>query len=148
LSLVCPALAALIHQLAAAMLADDGTVFRVTQGYRSWAEQDALYQQGRTTLGEIVTDAPAGSSWHEYGLACDVVPMDPLPDWNLTHPAWARLVAAGESLGLYSGDEFTHRKDEPHFQLTGRYPVSPNEEVKQVLLNEGMEAVWQQAGLA
>ena len=144
---MCPALAAKIYQLATTM-ASAGTMFRVTQGYRSWAEQDALYQRGRTTPGRIVTNAPAGDSWHEYGLACDVVPMDPLPDWNLSHPVWTQLVSSGEALGLFSGAEFVHIKDEPHFQLTGTYPVSPNEEVKQVLLNEGMEAVWQQAGLA
>jgi|SRR5208283_4803762 len=146
LQLVCPALAEKIHRLAE-MVADAGIVFRVTQGLRSWAEQDALYQQGRTVPGEIVTEAPAGASWHEFGLAVDLVPMDPLPDWNLAHPVWAKLVAAGESLGLYSGSQFSHIKDEPHFQLTGRFPVSPDDEVRQIFLDQGMSTVWSEAGL-
>ena len=146
LALVCPALSDKIHQLADEV-ADDGIFFHVTQGLRTWAEQDALYQQGRTLPGAIVTDAPAGSSWHNYGLAVDVVPMDPLPDWNASHPIWRRLIAAGEALGLYSGDEFRTFKDEPHFQLTGTFPVSPNDEVRQLFEQDGMEAVWQQAGL-
>ena len=146
LQLVCPALAAKIQSLAL-MLQDEGITFRVTQGLRSWNDQDKLYQQGRTLPGKIVTNAPAGHSWHEFGLAVDVVPMDPLPDWDTTHPVWTRLINVGESLGLYSGSEFTHIKDEPHFQLTGTFPVSPNDEARQIFKNAGMEAVWQEAGL-
>jgi peptidoglycan LD-endopeptidase CwlK len=147
LSQVCPALAAKIHALADT-LASTGVVIRVTQGLRTWAEQDALYQQGRTTPGAIVTNAPPGYSWHQFGLAADVVPMDPLPDWDTTHPVWAQVIATGESLGLYSGDEFHTIKDEPHFQLTGTLPVSPDDETRQLFLMQGMEAVWQEAGLA
>lgn len=89
---------------------------QVVQGLRTWAQQEALYAQGRTTagpgaaqvpgegsLGKIVSNAPAGWSWHNFGLAVDVVPEDILPgqpDWDLNHPAWRKLVAAGESLGL------------------------------------------------
>ena len=149
LSLVCPALSAKIHSLAL-MLDDEQIIFRVTQGLRSWADQNALYAQGRTTPGIIVTDAPAGFSWHEYGLAVDVVPMDqepPQPDWNITHPQWQRLIAVGESLGLFSGSEFCYIKDNPHFQLTGSFPESPNDLARQVYLNAGITAVWVEAGL-
>lgn len=146
LQLVCPALAFKIISLET-MLKDESIVFRVTQGLRTWAEQDSLYQQGRSTPGNVVTNAPAGSSWHNYGLAVDLVPMDPLPDWNLSHPVWGRLIAAGESLGLYSGDEFRTFKDEPHMQLTGRFPVSPDDEVRQIFRDAGMEQVWREAGL-
>lgn len=156
LQLVCPTLAAKIHLLAA-MLEDEGIVFRVTQGLRSWNDQQKLWQQGRDSNGNIVdltkvvTKAPPGHSWHEYGLAVDVVPMNqtpPQPDWNITHPDWQRLVAVGESLGLFSGTEFHDIKDTPHFQLTGSFPESPNDEVRQLFMNVGMEAVWTEAGLA
>lgn len=146
LQLVCPTLALKIVTLSV-MLADENIIFRVTQGLRTWSDQDALYQQGRTTPGKIVTNAPAGLSWHNFGLAVDLVPLDPLPDWDISHPIWRRLIAAGESLGLYSGDEFTHFKDEPHMQLTGRFPVSPNDEVRQIFREAGMESVWREAGL-
>jgi peptidoglycan LD-endopeptidase CwlK len=147
LSAVCPELAAMIHLLAA-QLALQSVTIRVTQGLRSFEEQDTLYQQGRTTSGRVVTNAPAGHSWHEFGLAVDVVPMDPLPDWNVTHPAWHQIITTGESVGLYSGDSFISIKDEPHFQLTGRFGVSPDDEVRQIYASGGLEAVWREAGLA
>src|SRR6202021_3611073 len=40
-------------------------------GMRTFAESDALYAQGRTEPGPIVTNAPAGESFHNYGLAVD-----------------------------------------------------------------------------
>src|SRR5271157_4761898 len=111
LQLVCPALSTKTHLLAA-MLEDEGIVFRVTQGLRSWNDQQKLWLEGRDVNGvvidptKIVTNAPPGHSWHEFGLAVDVVPMDqepPQPDWNINHPVWQRLISVGESLGLYSG---------------------------------------------
>jgi peptidoglycan LD-endopeptidase CwlK len=145
LELVCPALANKIRQLDS-LITDEP--IRVTQGNRSWAEQDALYQQGRSTPGEIVTQAPAGHSWHEFGLAVDVAPFaGRYPDWNLSHPVWKKIIATGEELGLYSGDEFCHHKDDPHFQLTGTFPVSPNDRARLVLQSAGLKAVWAEAGL-
>src|ERR1700741_5277351 len=100
---VHPLLASKIRQLSA-LLGQEGIVIRVTQGLRTWEEQDKLYQQGRTTPGPIETNPPAGSSSHNYGLAVDVVPMTKAgPDWNVTHPVWARITSAGTSLGLESG---------------------------------------------
>src|SRR5208337_5639888 len=103
LSAVNPQLAAKIHNLAA-LLADEGIVIRVTQGIRSWNDQQKLYAQGRTTPGKIVTDAPPGHSWHEFGLACDVAPFDTegQPEWNEDDPTWGpvwkRIIGLGESL--------------------------------------------------
>lgn len=45
---------------------------RITQGLRTFAEQDALYQQGRTKPGKKVTNAKAGQSIHNYGFAVDI----------------------------------------------------------------------------
>lgn len=44
---------------------------RVTRAYATAAEQNALYAQGRTKPGKIVTNARAGYSMHNYGLALD-----------------------------------------------------------------------------
>jgi hypothetical protein len=41
------------------------------QGVRTFAEQDALYAQGRTRKGLRVTNAKGGQSYHNYGLAAD-----------------------------------------------------------------------------
>lgn len=40
---------------------------------RTFAEQDAIYAQGRTKPGQIVTYARGGQSYHNYGLAIDIV---------------------------------------------------------------------------
>lgn len=52
-------------------LATKGILFRIVQGFRSIAEQDTLYAQGRTTPGKIVTNARGGQSFHNFGLAID-----------------------------------------------------------------------------
>lgn len=147
LELICPALAIKVRQMAE-MLADEFK-FRVTHGLRSWDEQAKLYAQGRTMPGAIVTNAQPGHSWHNFGLAVDVVPMTDLgADWNLSHPQWQRLVAVGTTLGLVAGAQFRTFPDFPHFQLTGSLPISPNDEVRQIFLDGGMVAIWKHAGLA
>lgn len=50
-----------------------GLRLRISQGLRTISEQDALYSQGRTTKGKIVTNAKGGQSYHNYGLAFDFV---------------------------------------------------------------------------
>jgi len=47
--------------------------FRVFEGFRSPERQNWLYAQGRTRSGEIVTKAEAWQSYHQYGLAVDLV---------------------------------------------------------------------------
>ena len=48
-------------------------ICRFTHTLRTFAEQDALYAQGRTKAGSIVTKARGGQSYHNYGLAIDIV---------------------------------------------------------------------------
>src|SRR5207245_1159897 len=67
----------------------------VTQGLRTWEEQDALYAKGRTTppVGKpyIVTMAKGGQGYHNFGLAFDIVVLDSAgkSDWDTSHPGWA-----------------------------------------------------------
>ncbi len=44
----------------------------VISGLRSMKEQADLYALGRSRPGKIVTKAPPGSSWHNFGLAIDL----------------------------------------------------------------------------
>lgn len=145
LELLCPALSAKITQLADSF----SEPIRVIQGLRSWSDQEALWEQGRTLPGPIVTDARPGASWHEFGLAVDlgIISLLAQPGWAPNDPAWATMGALGKSLGLFWGGDFQHNPDRPHFQLTGRFPISPDDEVRQIFLDAGMAAVWQQAGL-
>lgn len=91
----------------------------VTCTLRTDAEQTALYAQGRTLPGHIVTNAKAGQSAHQYGLAIDVVPMvNGKPDWVGTDPLWAEVGAIGQAAGLdWLGAPGSPFIEEAHFQL-------------------------------
>lgn len=96
-----------------------GHKLKVTQTYRTTEEQNALYAQGRTAPGKIVTNAPAGYSWHEMGRAFDVcfVGTDGQPSWAEGHP-WEEIGDIGEDLGLEWGGRWKHA-DRPHFEHHG-----------------------------
>jgi len=116
---------------------NQGINLRITSGYRSFAEQDAIWQQGRDAHGNripgqsVYTNARGGQSWHNFGLAFDVVEIRPhavtgLPTaiWNGYEAAdglgenWSRIGAIGESHGFEWGGRWTSFPDRPHFQMT------------------------------
>ncbi len=157
LAQVHPVLAAKIRTMADA-LAAEGIVIRVVQGLRTYDEQAALYAQGRTAPGPKVTNAPPGSSYHNYGLAIDFCVGIPgsnpwQPDWKATdskglRPTWARAIKLGKAQGLVSGADFESIKDYPHLQMAGNLPIgAPTPKAKQLLVSNGMKAVWDLAGL-
>jgi hypothetical protein len=76
-----------------AMLAAQPDSWAVVQGKRDFAYQDKLYAQGRTTPGEIVTNAKGHQSAHCWGLAVDVAHLDAdgKEHWDYEDPAWQRL---------------------------------------------------------
>lgn len=100
--------------------ANEGLYFWGISGYRSYAEQTVLYNQGRTTPGERVTNAAAGSSPHQFGIALDVclngsVDRSRLvPDWNPVD--YGPLEALADKHGLVWGGTWKFR-DNPHLQL-------------------------------
>jgi peptidoglycan L-alanyl-D-glutamate endopeptidase CwlK len=146
LAQVCPILARRIQRLDALL---PSLSIQVTQGLRTFAEQDALYAQGRATPGAIVTHSPGGFSWHNYALAVDLVPEDVTPgspDWNLNNPSWARMVSGAKYLGLVSGADWHGADlDTPHVQITGRFGVVPDDEVREIFQRSGLAAVWAEA---
>jgi peptidoglycan LD-endopeptidase CwlK len=99
-------------------VAEAGVEVLVTCTTRSLKDQEALYAQGRSTPGHIVTNARAGQSAHNYGLAIDVVPLvNGKPDWDGTHPAWEALGRIGQSVGLeWAGEPGFPFPERPHFQ--------------------------------
>lgn len=111
---------------AAADLKAQGINVMVTSGYRSFAEQNALYAQGRTKPGNIVTNAKGGQSLHNYGLAVDLVPLDSKgqPNWNASESTWQKIGAAGKKQGLEWGGDWKSFKDRPHLQMTGGKSIS------------------------
>jgi peptidoglycan LD-endopeptidase CwlK len=147
---VHPQLARKIRQMADILeLERPSVTLRVTQGLRTWGEQSVLYAQGRSQPGRIVTNAEPGHSWHQFGLAVDVVPLglEGKPDWNTQHPIWKRVVALGTSLGLVAGAQFRSFPDYPHFQLTGKLPVSPDTAVRESFGQSGISGIWEETQL-
>ena len=99
---------------------DAGIDLLVTSTYRDKEAQDALYAQGRTKPGKIVTKAKGGESFHNYRCAFDVVPLiNGKPVWDDTNPIWAEVSRFAKIVGLdWAGDWKTFR-EAPHFQYTG-----------------------------
>ncbi|HST45328.1 MAG TPA: M15 family metallopeptidase, partial [Luteimonas sp.] len=93
-----------------------GITLRVTQGMRTFAEQNDLYAQGRTAPGDVVTNARGGQSYHNYGLAIDVVEIraDGSANWNTD---WEAIGRIGEAMGMEWGGNWTSIVDRPHFQM-------------------------------
>lgn len=90
-------------ELWAQYMKSSGLDYLITCTLRSGAEQEALYAKGRTAPGAVVTNARAGQSAHQYGLAFDFVIMDSgKPDWGGNSPAWDRAIDFGEASGLQS----------------------------------------------
>ncbi len=96
-----------------------GLNLRITDGFRSFGAQDALYAQGRTVPGRTVTNARGGGSFHNYGLAFDVVPMEGgAPAWNAGANTWTTVGSIGMSLGFEWGGNWRSPVDNPHFQMS------------------------------
>lgn len=102
-----------------ALCARLGPYWQPYYGARSVAEQDALYAQGRTTPGVVVTYAKGGFSPHNFACASDWTIWDTggNPVWMKPADArWKEYAEACEQLGLEWGGDFEFR-DCPHNQL-------------------------------
>lgn len=127
------------------LLAQRGTSILITQGLRTWEEQDALYAKGRTVapIGNkfIVTKAKGGQSYHNFGLAVDIVILDSIgkADWDTSHPGWSEAADAGKSVGLEWGGDWASFKDLPHFQYTGKLSLG---DCRTLYAKNGIPSVW------
>lgn len=89
----------------------------ITSGRRSMAEQERLYKQGRTTDGNIVTNAQAGSSAHNFGKAVDFVLMKSGKcQWDAPIKDWSLVGGIAKLHGLTWGGDFQSIKDYPHIE--------------------------------
>ncbi|RXZ84166.1 M15 family peptidase [Paenibacillaceae bacterium] len=97
-----------------------GIPILITQGLRTIAEQDALYAQGRTAPGKIVTNARGGYSNHNFGVAIDFVRLEPDGrniSWDVNKD-WMTVVEIAKEMGFSWGGDWTSFKDYPHFEMT------------------------------
>lgn len=114
-----PLVAQMARQLIEVMKEKHGVDLLITSGFRSFAEQDALYAQGRTTPGQVVTQAKGGQSFHNYGVAFDCVPLiGGKPNWDSPYTVTA---LEASTIGLEHGDR--GYIDLPHFQCRLGYSL-------------------------
>lgn len=116
-----------MRPLVRAFIADcaaQGVEVLVTCTWRSQTEQTALYAQGRTAPGKIVTWTR--KSRHTETLpdgtpdasAVDVVPLrNGKAVWSATDSAWAVIGRCARSRGLEWGGDWQGKRDLPHIQL-------------------------------
>ena len=99
---------------------EEGIDLLITSTYRDNESQEALYEQGRTRPGKIVTNAKPGESWHNYRCAIDIVPLvNGKPNWDGSDPIWERIGELGEQAGLEWAGRWRTFKELAHFQYTG-----------------------------
>jgi peptidoglycan L-alanyl-D-glutamate endopeptidase CwlK len=84
----------------------------VVETYRTLERQAKLYAQGRSEPGQIVTKAESGESYHNYGLALDISPVNDA------------IVSIFENCRFEWGGRWKSFKNTPHFQMTLGYSVS------------------------
>jgi peptidoglycan L-alanyl-D-glutamate endopeptidase CwlK len=117
-------------------------ILRISYGVRTWKEQDDLWAIGRSIPGKIVTNAKGGESYHNYGLAVDIVLLLD-KDGNGTFesaswetnvdfdgdgmPDWMEIVRIFKKYGWECGIDWKFR-DAPHFQKS--FGLSINELLK------------------
>lgn len=95
-----------------------GINVKVICGNRTYDEQDALYAQGRTKSGNIVTKAKGGQSMHNFGTAFDIGIFSADGTKYLGEsPDYKTVGEIGKSLSLEWGGDWEF-EDQPHFQLT------------------------------
>ena len=91
----------------------------ITETWRTKSEQDALYAKGRTTSGNIVTNAKYPQSQHCWGTAFDFCRNVKGKEFDDADGFFAKAGKIGQSIGLEWGGAWTSTKDKPHFQLKG-----------------------------
>ena len=97
---------------------EKGINIRLIAGYRSTDAQKALYDQGRSTSGPVVTMAKVTT--HSTGLAFDIaIERDGKLDFY--GPEFDIVGPIGEQLGLIWGGSWTSLKDKPHFQTKNAF---------------------------
>ena len=89
----------------------------ITETLRTKAEQDALYAQGRTAPGSIVTNAKYPRSAHCWGVAFDFCRNVKGREFDDSDGFFAKCGAVGKELGLTWGGDWKSFVDKPHLEM-------------------------------
>lgn len=92
-----------------------GYKWRVVQAFRTFEEQDKLYKAYKAAPSRAAKAAPAGLSYHNYGLAVDVLPMsdDFKAIEQISKDSWETVGIVASHHGLVWGMSFG---DRPHVE--------------------------------
>jgi len=90
----------------------------ITSTYRDAESQNALYAQGRTAPGKIVTKAKGGQSFHNWRVAFDFCPIvNGKPNWSDV-ALYTQCGEIAESIGLEWAGRWKKFKELAHCQYT------------------------------
>lgn len=133
---------------------------KITQGLRTFEEQSKLYSQGRTFVNgqfqvvdrkHVVTNAPAGFSIHNYGLAFDIAFQGDDPYLSKFTPkdfdyTWRKTGEIGQRNGFKWGFDWNGNGkidgndfDRPHFELTYGERVT---DLREIFLISGLIGIY------
>ena len=116
LTLLHPKLQMLLPKIKAAC-AEQGLNVLFTDGMRTKAEQDALYEQGRTVVGTIVTNVQYPNSMHNWGVAVDFCRNVRGKEYDDSDNFFAKVGSIAKAYGLEWGGDWKNFPDKPHLQL-------------------------------
>lgn len=129
-------------------LRGQGSDVRVTAGFRTFTEQQERYDQGRTVVGDVLTDADAGHSWHNYGLAVDFALNDHDGDLLVPEAAslfWQHLGDVAIGHGALWGGIFGYPA---HVEYHPGYGTDEGRLFIDDFESHGLERVWEKIDLA
>jgi peptidoglycan L-alanyl-D-glutamate endopeptidase CwlK len=116
-----------------------GIRIKIISGLRTYAEQDELYAQGRTTPGSKVTNARGGYSNHNFGIAFDVGVFEG-NKYLADSVKYKAVGALGTDLGLEWGGNWKSIVDQPHFELRPSWAADLSEKDMLASLRERVAA--------
>ena len=132
-----------------------GLMVHVFESYRTPLRQKQLWGKGRNDPGRKVTNAQAMQSWHNYGLAFDLVfdgdERDGIQwswegDYNNEvvggdkRSDYMRVGEIFESYGFEWAVRWKTFKEMPHFQMVNGLTV---QEAEKIFNEGGLAAVWE-----
>jgi peptidoglycan L-alanyl-D-glutamate endopeptidase CwlK len=107
------------------LCAGTGIDLLIISTYRDLEAQAALYAQGRTTKGRIVTNARPGMSYHNWRVAFDAIAIiNGKALWRVRNDdrtlttQWRAVVDLAKGIGLETGADWSSITDDDHFQFT------------------------------
>ena len=123
--------------------AKKGMYLIITQGFRSKAEQDELYAQGRTKKGNIVTNAKGSdySSQHQWGIAFDIAINDKKLLYDEATIRKVEKIEKSKKLGLAWGGDLFITVDTPNFYLD-KWGDTPSKLKKKYGVFDNFKKTW------